>query len=297
MAFQGDYAYVGNYGGFSIYDIRNPKQPKVVSQVVCPGSQNDISVYGDLLFLSVDNSRSDDSCNSVAQRRDGQGVVGGHPDLRHQRQGQPQVHQVGRDRLRLAHPHAGARQGQGRRKVYLYVSSYSPNVDLPRLPAAARQDLHRQGAAAQADGRRRSSATPVLFPDGGNESQPACCADQRLPRHHRLPGEGPRGGRLHGRRRPAGHLRPGEPRRSPRGSRTRTSRSGTRRPSTTPAPRSSSPTSSAAAARPPATRRPARTGRGRHLRHQARPSSCSRATSRSRATRPTRRTASRTTAR
>jgi hypothetical protein len=67
LAFQGRYAFVGNYNGFVIYDIANPRRPRLVSQVVCPGAQNDISVYGDLLFLSTDSSRSDDSCDSTAQ--------------------------------------------------------------------------------------------------------------------------------------------------------------------------------------------------------------------------------------
>jgi hypothetical protein len=67
IAFQGNYAYVGNYGGFSIYDIKNPQKAKAVSSVVCPGSQMDLSVYGDLLFASVDASRSDDSCASASQ--------------------------------------------------------------------------------------------------------------------------------------------------------------------------------------------------------------------------------------
>ncbi|KJY44730.1 hypothetical protein VR46_18825, partial [Streptomyces sp. NRRL S-444] len=67
LAFQGRYAYAGNYNGFTIYDIANPKAPKTVSQVLCPGGQNDVSVQGDLLFLSTDSSRSDDSCNSVSQ--------------------------------------------------------------------------------------------------------------------------------------------------------------------------------------------------------------------------------------
>ncbi|MGH3309899.1 MAG: hypothetical protein ACRDP3_04840, partial [Streptomyces sp.] len=67
LAFQGDYAYAGNYDGFRIFDISNPKDPKSVSQVLCPGAQNDISVSGDLLFLSTDSSRNDDSCNSTTQ--------------------------------------------------------------------------------------------------------------------------------------------------------------------------------------------------------------------------------------
>lgn len=67
LAFQGRYAFAGNYDGFRIFDISNPKAPRTVSQVLCPGSQNDISVSGDLLFLSTDSSRSDSSCTSTTQ--------------------------------------------------------------------------------------------------------------------------------------------------------------------------------------------------------------------------------------
>jgi len=67
LAFQGDRAYVGNYQGFIIYDISEPSAPVTLAQVNCPGSQNDISVRGDLVFLSTDSSRSDDSCASTTQ--------------------------------------------------------------------------------------------------------------------------------------------------------------------------------------------------------------------------------------
>ncbi|WP_322095767.1 LVIVD repeat-containing protein [Phycicoccus flavus] len=67
IAFQGDRAYVGNYQGFIIYDISDPTEPKTLSQVNCPGSQNDVSVSGDLLYVSTDSSRSDDSCASTSQ--------------------------------------------------------------------------------------------------------------------------------------------------------------------------------------------------------------------------------------
>lgn len=67
LAFQGRYAFAGNYNGFMVYDISRPAKPKVVAQVVCPGSQNDVSVYDDVLVLSTDSSRSDSSCQSTAQ--------------------------------------------------------------------------------------------------------------------------------------------------------------------------------------------------------------------------------------
>ncbi|MBX6169730.1 MAG: hypothetical protein IRY84_19160, partial [Thermobispora bispora] len=64
MAFQGRYAFVGNYRGFTVHDIGDPQHPRVVARVECPGAQNDVSVSGDLLFLSVDEPRSDDTCAS-----------------------------------------------------------------------------------------------------------------------------------------------------------------------------------------------------------------------------------------
>lgn len=67
IAFQGDHAFVGNYNGFGVYDISDPAQTTLVSQVYCPGSQNDISVFGNLLVLSTDSSRSDDTCASTSQ--------------------------------------------------------------------------------------------------------------------------------------------------------------------------------------------------------------------------------------
>ena len=66
LAFKGDYALAGNYNGFTVYDIKNPRKTREVKQVVCPGAQNDVSVYGDLLVLAVDSRRSDDSCTSRA---------------------------------------------------------------------------------------------------------------------------------------------------------------------------------------------------------------------------------------
>jgi hypothetical protein len=111
----------GNYNGFTVYDIKNPRKTREVKQVLCPGSQNDISVHGNLLVLSVDSRRSDDTCTSRAlstaasnpdrwqTRRPWQpGTTGRAPDLRHQRPGQPDVRQERPHRLRLAHPHAGA---------------------------------------------------------------------------------------------------------------------------------------------------------------------------------------------
>lgn len=52
LAFTGNYAIQGNYNGFMIWDITNPEAPELVVDFVCPASQSDVSVFGNLLFVS-----------------------------------------------------------------------------------------------------------------------------------------------------------------------------------------------------------------------------------------------------
>jgi hypothetical protein len=61
LAFQGNHAFMGNFRGFNVYDITDPANPTLVVSVLCPGGQGDLSVHGDLLFMSVEmpNGRID----------------------------------------------------------------------------------------------------------------------------------------------------------------------------------------------------------------------------------------------
>ncbi len=54
LAFKDHYAIQGNYNGFMIWDITNPTSPEVIADSLCPASQSDVSVYGDLLFVSAE---------------------------------------------------------------------------------------------------------------------------------------------------------------------------------------------------------------------------------------------------
>jgi hypothetical protein len=65
MAFQGDYAFVGGFNGFQIWNIRNPAAPALTTAVVCPGGQGDLSVYKNLLFMSVEETRAKIDCSST----------------------------------------------------------------------------------------------------------------------------------------------------------------------------------------------------------------------------------------
>jgi hypothetical protein len=61
LAFQGNHLFQGNFYGVNIYDISNPAQTRLLTSMVCPGGQGDLSVYKNLLFMSVEmpNGRLD----------------------------------------------------------------------------------------------------------------------------------------------------------------------------------------------------------------------------------------------
>jgi hypothetical protein len=61
LAFQGNRLFQGNFYGVNIYDISNPANTALLTSMVCPGGQGDVSVYKNLLFMSVEmpNGRLD----------------------------------------------------------------------------------------------------------------------------------------------------------------------------------------------------------------------------------------------
>ncbi|MEV0428255.1 hypothetical protein [Micromonospora sp. NPDC050495] len=169
LAFTGHYAISGNYDGFTVYDIAQPRAPRVVSQVLCPGGQNDVAVWGDLLFLSTDLSRSDDSCSSTplsASRKEAwEGIK--IFDIR-DKAAPRYVAAVETDCGSHTHTLVPDRR---RDAVLIYVSSYGPDPSFPDCQpphdsiSVIRVPLRNPAAAAVV-------AKPVLFPDGGNPGQP-----------------------------------------------------------------------------------------------------------------------------
>jgi len=61
LAFQGNHLFQGNFYGINIFDISNPGNAKLLTSLVCPGGQGDVSVYKNLMFMSVEmpNGRLD----------------------------------------------------------------------------------------------------------------------------------------------------------------------------------------------------------------------------------------------
>ena len=62
MAFRDDLLVTGSYHGFNIYRIDEEGLPKLITSVVCPGGQGDVSIVGDLLIYSVEQTRGRLDC-------------------------------------------------------------------------------------------------------------------------------------------------------------------------------------------------------------------------------------------
>ena len=62
LAFRDDLLVQGNYQGFQVYDISDPGALEPVSTVLCPGGQGDVSIYGDILVVSAQETRGRIDC-------------------------------------------------------------------------------------------------------------------------------------------------------------------------------------------------------------------------------------------
>jgi hypothetical protein len=139
LAFTGNYAIQGNYNGFQIWDISNPRQPVLVRGFVCPASQSDVSVYRNLLFVSGEGLGGRLDCGTGGVRE----VVSAHRlrgirifDISNIRE--PKY--IGNvQTCRGSHTHSVLEDPKDRENVYIYVSGSAqvrPAAELPGCSGA-----------------------------------------------------------------------------------------------------------------------------------------------------------------
>jgi len=125
LAFRGTNVFVGSFNGFQIWDIANPANPTLRRTVVCPGGQGDLSVHGNLLFMSVEEPRGRVDCGAqgvtgVASPERFRGVrIFDITDLTNPRQ----IASV--QTCRGSHTHTLVTDPRDRSNVYIYVSGTS----------------------------------------------------------------------------------------------------------------------------------------------------------------------------
>ncbi len=64
LAFSGRHIFIGNFNGFNVYDLADARKPKLLASIVCPGGQGDVSVHGNLLVMSVEQTRGRLDCGT-----------------------------------------------------------------------------------------------------------------------------------------------------------------------------------------------------------------------------------------
>jgi hypothetical protein len=85
FAFEGNYLFQGNFYGVNIFDIADPAKTSLLTSLVCPGGQGDVSVYGHLLFMSVEmpNGRLDCGAQGFPADPPAPPPAAGQPPARH----------------------------------------------------------------------------------------------------------------------------------------------------------------------------------------------------------------------
>ncbi len=134
LAFTGHYAIQGNYNGYQVWDIANPRQPTLETAYVCPASQSDVSVYKNLLFVSGENLAARLDCgaegveDTVSSARLRGIRIFDISDIAHPKNvGNVQT-------CRGSHTHTVLVDPKDRDNVYIYISGSAPVRSSSELP-------------------------------------------------------------------------------------------------------------------------------------------------------------------
>ena len=139
LAFRDNYVFVGNYAGINVYDISDPANPTLDVSIVCPGGQGDVSVHGDLLFMSAQETRGRLDCGAegveeeVSMERFRGVRIFDISDMRNPRQ----VAAV--QTCRGSHTHSLVSDLANPERIFVYVSGTSrvrPGDELPGCSSA-----------------------------------------------------------------------------------------------------------------------------------------------------------------
>ena len=138
ITFTGKYAIQGNFGGLVIWDMTDPAKPTLVTAYPCPASQNDVSVYRNLMFMSVESNSGRTDCL-------GGGVTDTVSPLRMRGVRIFDITDIKAPKLianvqtcRGSHTHTVLEDPKDKQNVYIYVSGSSGLRSPNELPGCAR---------------------------------------------------------------------------------------------------------------------------------------------------------------
>ena len=126
LAFRGNLVFQGGFHGFQVWDVSNASDPTLRTAFVCPGGQGDLSIYKNLLFMSVEETRGRVDCgtqgvaDTVSKERFRGVRIFDITDLDHPKQ------LAAVQTCRGSHTHTLVIDPRDRANVYIYVSGTSP---------------------------------------------------------------------------------------------------------------------------------------------------------------------------
>jgi len=174
LAFTGHYAIQGNFNGYQVWDIANVSRPTLKTAYVCPGSQSDVSVYQNLLFVSGENlaARLDCGLQGIEDTVSADRLRGLRifdiSDIAHPRNvGNVQT-------CRGSHTHTLLVDPKDRQNVYVYISGQAPVrspselagcVSAPKDPNSALFRIEVIKVPLAQPGQARIASSPRIFND------------------------------------------------------------------------------------------------------------------------------------
>lgn len=137
LAFNRRYVFQGGYHGVQVWDISNPRTPTLRTTFVCPGGQGDVSVYGNLLFMSVEqpSARLDCGAQGVADTVSAERFMGVRIFDISNLDAPKQVAAV--QTCRGSHTHTLLADPKDRKNLYVYVHGTSPVRPAAELPGCS----------------------------------------------------------------------------------------------------------------------------------------------------------------
>ena len=120
LAFRGNHIFMGNFAGFTIYDVSNASKPVLLSAVECITSQGDPSVVGNLLFISAEGGGNRKDCAKGGVKDPSEHMTG----VRIYDIANPRAPRLVRnvETCKGSHTHTVVPSPTDRNIVYLYVS-------------------------------------------------------------------------------------------------------------------------------------------------------------------------------
>jgi hypothetical protein len=137
LSFAGHYVIQGNFSGYQVWDITNPKHPTLHTAYVCPGSQSDVSVFRNLMFVSGEalNGRTDCGTQGVPDTVSHERLRGIRifdiTDIAHPK------YLANVQTCRGSHTHTVVTDPHDSANVYIYISGSAPVRSPEELPGCS----------------------------------------------------------------------------------------------------------------------------------------------------------------